>query len=199
MKRWVCPICSVGANGPARPRANATVRFCLTCSADSSTLVERVLPSREREKQKVREANEARARAAAEAMTIDGLQIDLEARRLTMLGCVRRAVRNGSWRVLSMPKARVGQRTGLVGVRIEILNTRTREVVRGLNSLVDPTANPCAAAVKHQLATDIAFIAGNFGECTARDVILAGFRGDERAAVLAADLAFRVSEVVDAQ
>ena len=41
----MCPSCGVGARGPARPRRDATVRFCLPCSAVSSVLVARACPA----------------------------------------------------------------------------------------------------------------------------------------------------------
>jgi len=42
--RWVCPQCGVGKNLGARPRANATARFCIACSERGGILVERVAP-----------------------------------------------------------------------------------------------------------------------------------------------------------
>lgn len=57
---------------PERPRKNATVRFCLDCSASSTTLVERVCPALERRReakaQRERDRRQLRAdRREAEA------------------------------------------------------------------------------------------------------------------------------------
>lgn len=48
--RWVCPSCKRGALGPKAPRLDATVRFCLPCSAKKTTLVARICPAVERER-----------------------------------------------------------------------------------------------------------------------------------------------------
>lgn len=191
MKRWVCPICNVGANGPARPRANATVRFCLTCSADSDTLVERVLPSREREKQRQREASERRTQARELALTIDGVRIDLEARRLCALGVVRRAVPRASWQVVP----NVDQTQAAVGIR---MLARDRSPIRAIGIGFKRAAHICAAAVRARLVKDLAFLISNYGECNERDLVLAAWKGDERAEVMQALTADRVAQVVDA-
>jgi hypothetical protein len=51
MIRWVCPDCGVGALGPKRPRNDATVRFCLSCSARTGRLVPRTAPALERQRE----------------------------------------------------------------------------------------------------------------------------------------------------
>jgi hypothetical protein len=42
--RWTCPVCETSVLAGKAPRRNATVRFCLACSAKSDTLVERTCP-----------------------------------------------------------------------------------------------------------------------------------------------------------
>ena len=67
-RRWICPTCGVGALGPERPRKNATVRYCLDCSASSATLVERVAPAVEGARERAQSATaerDRRRRAAA--------------------------------------------------------------------------------------------------------------------------------------
>lgn len=54
--RWVCPICGVGALGSSRPRKNATVRYCLACSAKSEYLVERSAPALAKKRSAVSQA-----------------------------------------------------------------------------------------------------------------------------------------------
>ncbi len=65
-RRWVCPECNTGALGPDRPRKNATVRYCLTCSAKSKTLVERYCPAHETKRARKAEAQAATAARRAQ-------------------------------------------------------------------------------------------------------------------------------------
>jgi len=61
MRVWKCLTCGSGVRAPDRPVKLATARFCLTCSADSPTLVERVCPALDREKEQRQQAAKARA------------------------------------------------------------------------------------------------------------------------------------------
>ena len=49
--RWSCPNGCPGVLGPRQPRRSASVRYCLTCSAKSPTLVERTAPALERQRE----------------------------------------------------------------------------------------------------------------------------------------------------
>lgn len=61
--RWVCPTCSSGVDAPERPRKDDVRRYCLTCSASTGRLVERVSPKLER--QRARSAVKSAERATA--------------------------------------------------------------------------------------------------------------------------------------
>lgn len=68
MSRWVCPKCGEGKLAPERLRKLDTRRWCLACSAASSTLVERTLPSRDKAKERkaaVRAARTTKRREVA--------------------------------------------------------------------------------------------------------------------------------------
>lgn len=60
MSRWVCLKCGEGKLAPERMRKLDSRRWCLTCSASSPTLVERVQPAKERAKAKKVEARAVR-------------------------------------------------------------------------------------------------------------------------------------------
>lgn len=64
--RWVCEKCGTAVMGSRRPRLDATVRFCLPCSAKSERLVKREAPVLERERlaKATKAADAARLRAA---------------------------------------------------------------------------------------------------------------------------------------
>lgn len=62
---WECPLCETRKRGPTKPRLDATVRFCLSCSAKSDRLVKRVCPALEQkraQKEATRKAAEDRKR-----------------------------------------------------------------------------------------------------------------------------------------
>lgn len=59
MPLWSCTLCPSRKQGPERPRANATVRFCLHCSAKSDTLVPRVCEALEKRRAKREETKKA--------------------------------------------------------------------------------------------------------------------------------------------
>lgn len=66
----MCPACGSTVLGPVRPRALATCRFCLTCSADSPTMVSRAAPALEKRRATRAEAaatKRAKARERAKA------------------------------------------------------------------------------------------------------------------------------------
>ena len=50
MRRWICPLCGSGLNGPERPRKDDARRYCLTCTAETGRLVERTSPALERKR-----------------------------------------------------------------------------------------------------------------------------------------------------
>lgn len=63
--RRVCPQCGTGINAPERPRRDDVRRYCLTCSAKTGRLVERVAPTLE--KQRTAQAERAAAKRLAKA------------------------------------------------------------------------------------------------------------------------------------
>lgn len=67
--RWVCEVCGSAVMGSRRPRLDATVRFCLPCSATSPRLVKRVAPKVEEERQAAtaKARDRQRAKSAAQA------------------------------------------------------------------------------------------------------------------------------------
>jgi hypothetical protein len=97
--RWVCPSCGKGANGPERPRLNATVRFCLGCSASSSTLVERVAPALERRRAERQASTTARQRAKRERE---------RARERALFDLGGLDLREEVWRFWHLPAMRAG-------------------------------------------------------------------------------------------
>lgn len=48
--KWTCPNGCAAVLGPTRPRADSTVRFCLTCSATAGKLVRRTAPKLEKQR-----------------------------------------------------------------------------------------------------------------------------------------------------
>jgi hypothetical protein len=84
--RWVCPNCGDGVLLGARPRRNATARFCLPCSKQASVLVERgcpVLKRKRAQKRDVRETKRKRQQAKArELETVSGLHVPTELRKI---------------------------------------------------------------------------------------------------------------------
>lgn len=66
MKRWACPKCGIGKLAPAKLSRTDTRRWCLACSAESPTLVERHLPGRAVEIAKRKEARKDRLRSTKE-------------------------------------------------------------------------------------------------------------------------------------
>jgi hypothetical protein len=99
MPFWKCPICGRQGRGPVRPRRNATVRYCLPCSAKEGTLVERTAPALEakrtarQERAKTRQS-ERKARQKARvvaALTVGDLDLVAELARLWRLPTIREA------------------------------------------------------------------------------------------------------------
>jgi hypothetical protein len=66
MRRWVCPTCGSGVNGPERPRRDDVRRYCLDCSAKTGRLVERTSPALTRQRAAGAERSAAKARAKSE-------------------------------------------------------------------------------------------------------------------------------------
>lgn len=118
--RWICPQCNKGKLGSMRPRSNATIRYCLTCSEKEGILVERTCPALE----KVRHAKQERSKKkqvkkqtkAIEQRTFDGVDIQKEAQHQCRTLC-----RAGVW-----PK-RMRK-----GVEIIIHKSKYRKRARGL-------------------------------------------------------------------
>ena len=96
-RRWQCPRCGSGLLGPGRMRRDDTRRFCLSCSADTGRLVERVCPALEhkREQAKAGRAERASAQRVAERArreereVIDGVNVGQEIARLIRLPALR--------------------------------------------------------------------------------------------------------------
>ena len=88
-RKWTCPKCNTAKLGPERPKKNASVRFCLACSADSPMLVERVCLSleaerakrEERAKEKAKKKRERKAAKREARWVVDGLDIQRETKR----------------------------------------------------------------------------------------------------------------------
>jgi hypothetical protein len=62
-RRWECPRCESGLLAPGRMRRDDTRRFCLSCSAKTGRLVERVCPALERQREQAKTERTARATA----------------------------------------------------------------------------------------------------------------------------------------
>lgn len=56
---WTCPLCPSRKQGPEKPRLDATVRFCLSCSAKSDRLVKRVCLALEKKREKLKASRKA--------------------------------------------------------------------------------------------------------------------------------------------
>jgi hypothetical protein len=96
-RRWVCPVCGGGVNGPDRPRRDDVRRWCLRCSETTGRLVERSSPAleRQREQAKTKRAERTakqreRARVTrAQREIIDGVDVGKEIARLVRLPALR--------------------------------------------------------------------------------------------------------------
>lgn len=96
-RRWQCPSCGSGLLAPGRMRRDDTRRFCLSCSAKTGRLVERVCPAleRQREQTKTERAERASAQRVAERAqreareVIDGVDVGREIARLIKLPAFR--------------------------------------------------------------------------------------------------------------
>lgn len=86
--RWSCPNGCPGVLGPRQPRRSASVRYCLTCSAKSPTLVERTAPALERQREarahkrivKLAERKRRVAEQTAAYYTVAGVNLLVEMR-----------------------------------------------------------------------------------------------------------------------
>ena len=87
--RWTCPACGVGRMLGARPRKDATARFCIPCSEETGSLVGLVCPAQDRRRSDAK--TKARGRAAKDrssvrdAETFGGVHVPSEYRILWKL------------------------------------------------------------------------------------------------------------------
>lgn len=58
--RWKCPICESGLLAPSRPRKDDARRYCLTCTAETGRLVERIAPTLEKKRATARATQRAK-------------------------------------------------------------------------------------------------------------------------------------------
>lgn len=96
--RWECPNgLHPGKLGSTRPKADATVRFCLDCSEIEGVLVQRVVPSLERTrakgKERSRKKSEAKKAREAEPFTVEGVDVRVELKRMIKAIGMKRAPR----------------------------------------------------------------------------------------------------------
>jgi len=97
--RWECPASAGHAAvlGPSKPRADASVRFCLACSAASARLVRRTAPALERERAAARDARGAKAAQAAareaarlaDYFSVHGVDLRVELHHLLRSPCAK--------------------------------------------------------------------------------------------------------------
>lgn len=84
--RWSCPECGNVVLLGARPRRDATARFCLACSERSGTLVERVCPVLDKQRAQKRDSREQKRKRKADrerdAETVSGVHIPSELRNM---------------------------------------------------------------------------------------------------------------------
>lgn len=175
LKKWVCPGCGGGALAPERPRKDDVRRYCLTCSAKSGRLVERVCPSIEAERQRkatarreaaVRKRERERAALTAQHM-VAGLDVRQEWARLCRLPFVRERL---PWRT----------------VPLKVAWSRVKDYTTGhahyggsevhLTFYPDVTAAEAKALIAHELAHVIASNRGH-GEAFRRTFALVLFHG----------------------
>lgn len=99
--RWKCPRCGSGKLLGMRPRVNATDRFCLPCSEETGTLVERVCPVLEtqREKAAAKAAEKQKQKRLREAgkYVVNGVDLRKELSRL--------------WRIAQRIEPRLGKQS----------------------------------------------------------------------------------------
>lgn len=113
MKRWVCPRCGGGVLAPERPRKHDARRYCLTCTATSGRLVERICPALDAVRARRasgRQAVAARRRAREQALLgerhmVEGLDLRDELSRLCRLPFVRRHFPVPRWSPVKMTVA----------------------------------------------------------------------------------------------
>lgn len=87
--RWICPECGSGKNIGARPRRNASDRFCFPCSERVGVLVERACPVLDRK----RGAGIERTKAKRER------KVERESARFMFHGVDIRKITKRVWRV----------------------------------------------------------------------------------------------------
>lgn len=101
MKIWKCPNGCAGKRGPARPRRNASVRYCLACSSKSDMLVERVCETAERERTERKAKREAKSEknrrlareGVAKRFTVEGVDLRELWRKMLRLPTVPKSPR----------------------------------------------------------------------------------------------------------
>lgn len=119
--RWICPVCKNGKLATSRPRKNATVRYCLSCSEKDGVLIERTCPTLD----KVRHAKQERSKKKLtkqkekeiQARTFDGVNVDKEVKLQCKILC----------------RAHVWPSWMKNGVRVNIHKSKYRKRARGLS------------------------------------------------------------------
>ena len=145
--RWSCPNGCPAVLGPSKPRRNASVRYCLTCSADSPRLVERTAPALERKRearaQKLVVIKQARKERHAERLaayyTVSGVNLLVE---------MRAALKAPVFKGMKEPDLVVRNRSG-IGVYGRAWYHRHQILVNRIPGL---TANDVRDTLLHELA-----------------------------------------------
>lgn len=121
--RWICPnenCKEKGVLAPTRPRKDDVRRFCLSCSASTGRLVERIAPALIKEREKKAEASKARRQAKLQKeknqetayYTVAGLDLQVELKRMlkapTLKKLKRRNVSLKVRRASRCPSSRLG-------------------------------------------------------------------------------------------
>lgn len=155
MKIWKCPNGCAGKRGPARPRRNASVRYCLACSSKSDTLVERVCESAERErterteKRKAKHARNRKLAREGEAVryTVEGVDLRELWSTMLRLPSVPKWMRDFRLivrRTKSYPRSRVG-----------VMYYRRREIQ--ITVWDDRALVGCVRTMLHELAHHVSY------------------------------------------
>lgn len=137
MKIWRCPLCNDGKRAPARMRRDNALRYCLSCTAKTGKLVQRVCPSAaaERERREAeRKAAEAKikdravARAAAHEQTERG-QLEAKCREWLKLDAFKEG--------LSLYRRTITFQVRLAGQRVRTTLQRVEETPKPGQELGD--------------------------------------------------------------
>jgi hypothetical protein len=121
---WICPQCGDRKRGGVRPRKNATVRFCLPCSAKTDYLVERSAPVLERKREASRAKSVAKRAAkmekAKQKWIVAGIDIIAECDRVWRLPSLREFHKGRAKPVVEFQRRHKGNHTS--GHAIPTLN-----------------------------------------------------------------------------